>query len=440
MKKKQWIAVLMTAIMLTLMVPFTATAIEATYPPDLIISYCCPGIERTLVDKFWDIPEGATFDFKSADPSIVKVDSKGNMTGLKVGESTTITMTIKDKDGKVIFNETEPVTVKHNATFVKSMKEPTCTEYGEIDRWYCPYCNKLFKDKDFKIEITPEEILTNPPRHGDTVVKNAKKATETAEGYTGDKVCKDCGAVVEKGKVIPKLTSASSQPDISQPDSSQPNISNPDNNQPDSNSQQPTEIPETVVDISTETVVNKSVFEQAKQAEQDLVLKGNGYSWRFSKETLAGTESFPDSFDAKITFDSELAKEDQDKLGSLAGDLTYFGFCFAYHGELLAKAEITISLGDILAGKDVTVYSVSDSGKAVPETETTVTADGTLNFETEHCSLWFISEKDSAADTNSANNHWVWIVVIIIIVIVIAAGIFCWWYFVRKNKLEISKK
>ncbi len=41
--------------------------------------------------------------------------------------------------------------------------------------------------------------------HGATELKNAKEATCTEEGYTGDKVCKDCGAVLEKGKVIPKI-------------------------------------------------------------------------------------------------------------------------------------------------------------------------------------------------------------------------------------------
>lgn len=32
-----------------------------------------------------------------------------------------------------------------------------------------------------------------------------KEATCTVEGYTGDKVCKDCGEVFEKGEIIPKL-------------------------------------------------------------------------------------------------------------------------------------------------------------------------------------------------------------------------------------------
>ena len=34
-------------------------------------------------------------------------------------------------------------------------------------------------------------------------VRNAKEATETEKGYTGDKVCKICGYIAEKGKEIP---------------------------------------------------------------------------------------------------------------------------------------------------------------------------------------------------------------------------------------------
>ena len=41
--------------------------------------------------------------------------------------------------------------------------------------------------------------------HGETELKDAKDATCTAEGYTGDKVCTVCGEVVEHGTVIAKL-------------------------------------------------------------------------------------------------------------------------------------------------------------------------------------------------------------------------------------------
>ena len=40
--------------------------------------------------------------------------------------------------------------------------------------------------------------------HPNTEVKNAKEATCSKEGYTGDKICKDCGKTIESGKTIPK--------------------------------------------------------------------------------------------------------------------------------------------------------------------------------------------------------------------------------------------
>lgn len=40
--------------------------------------------------------------------------------------------------------------------------------------------------------------------HSKTEIKNAKEATCTEEGYTGDKVCVICGKVVEKGQIIEK--------------------------------------------------------------------------------------------------------------------------------------------------------------------------------------------------------------------------------------------
>ena len=40
--------------------------------------------------------------------------------------------------------------------------------------------------------------------HPNTELKNAKEATCSKEGYTGDKICKDCGKTIESGKTIPK--------------------------------------------------------------------------------------------------------------------------------------------------------------------------------------------------------------------------------------------
>lgn len=42
--------------------------------------------------------------------------------------------------------------------------------------------------------------------HPNVELKNAKEATCSEEGYTGDKICKDCGATVETGKTISQKT------------------------------------------------------------------------------------------------------------------------------------------------------------------------------------------------------------------------------------------
>lgn len=42
--------------------------------------------------------------------------------------------------------------------------------------------------------------------HPNVELKNAKEATCSEEGYTGDQICKDCGVIVENGKTISKKT------------------------------------------------------------------------------------------------------------------------------------------------------------------------------------------------------------------------------------------
>ena len=57
--------------------------------------------------------------------------------------------------------------------------------------------------------------------HTEKVV-NAKPATETEKGYTGDKVCSVCGKEIAKGQEIPVLEPAPSEPTPSEPAPSEP--------------------------------------------------------------------------------------------------------------------------------------------------------------------------------------------------------------------------
>ncbi len=84
-------------------------------------------------------------------------------------------------------------------------KAATCTEDGNIEYLYCEDCGQYFSDEALTQQITKEQTVVKATGHGETELKNAKEATCTAEGYTGDKVCKVCGEIVEQGKTVPKV-------------------------------------------------------------------------------------------------------------------------------------------------------------------------------------------------------------------------------------------
>ena len=84
-------------------------------------------------------------------------------------------------------------------------KAPTCTEDGNSAYWYSAAFDKYFKDENGVNEITAESTVIPAKGHGESEVKGAKKATCTEDGYTGDKVCKVCGEILERGTVIEKL-------------------------------------------------------------------------------------------------------------------------------------------------------------------------------------------------------------------------------------------
>lgn len=135
-------------------------------------------------------------------------------------------------------------------------KAATCTEKGNIEYWYCSGCKEYYSDAAGTVKTTLAKVSTSKNDHdyywvadevagvhyqkcrvcgtttgtsshsGGTAsckaqakcakcgasygeldtnthvnfeVRNEVKATETTQGYTGDKYCKDCGAFIEKG-------------------------------------------------------------------------------------------------------------------------------------------------------------------------------------------------------------------------------------------------
>ena len=106
--------------------------------------------------------------------------------------------------GYVAEEKLEPVH-NHQGKHI-SGKDATCTDEGNNEYWYCETCGKYFRDEELTQEITKKETVIEARGHGKAELKNKKEATCTTEGYTGDKVCEDCGEVLEKGETISKLT------------------------------------------------------------------------------------------------------------------------------------------------------------------------------------------------------------------------------------------
>lgn len=128
------------------------------------------------------IPELNPVNYASLDESILSVDASGHVTALHTGTGM-VRALLNTGDYTLIAVE---VTCDHDHT-TRTETPATCTEDGSVTV-ICDDCD----------EVLSTETL--PATGHSTVVKNAKDATCTEPGYTGDKVCTVCG---ETGEVIP---------------------------------------------------------------------------------------------------------------------------------------------------------------------------------------------------------------------------------------------
>lgn len=191
------------------------------------------------------------------------------------------------------------------------------------------------------------------------------------------------------------------------------------------------------IDVSQDSSVSREVFEQAKQAGKTLALKGENYTWTFPAEYLTKAESFPDTFDTAIVIGDALNTANSEQIKKAAGDVPCIGFRFAHHGELPCIAGISLELGADWANRAVTVYTLNDSGEAVVEAERVVGENGILTFETDHCSLWFVTQAD--VESGAAIAGWVWALIAVGVALAAAAGVFCWWYFIYRKHQGAKK-
>lgn len=188
-----------------------ATCTEPGYTGDLVCSVCNEVLEAgTVIDPLghsygepaWTWTEDgtaatATFTCGNDESHTVVLDgditseiTKEAACGVAGEETFTATVTFAGKtytDSKVLAT----AALDHDPE-VRNAKDATCTEDGYTGDTVCKRCGETL--------ATGSAI---PALGHDTEVKNARAATCTEAGYTGDTVCKRCGQTVATGSSIP---------------------------------------------------------------------------------------------------------------------------------------------------------------------------------------------------------------------------------------------
>ena len=127
--------------------------------------------------------------WKSSNTSVATVDAKGLVTGVQAGNAD-ITAALSSLSATKMIKVAAAVH-EHSWDAGKVTTEATCTTDG-VKTYTCSVC-KTTKTETIKAT-----------GHKETEIRNAVEATCQQEGYTGDKVCKTCGATLEKGTTIAK--------------------------------------------------------------------------------------------------------------------------------------------------------------------------------------------------------------------------------------------
>ena len=118
-------------------------------------------------------------------------DEDIKITGTNNGQSTSSIVNVK-------FN------VKHNAIKVER-KDPTCTEKGNIEYWYCEACRKYFQDEALTKELKQEETIVPATGHNLTKV-DEKKPTVDAAGNIEYWYCEVCDKYFSDEKAEHEIT------------------------------------------------------------------------------------------------------------------------------------------------------------------------------------------------------------------------------------------
>lgn len=178
------------------------------------------------------------------------------------------------------------------------------------------------------------------------------------------------------------------KPDVVEPE-------DPDGTEDSDGTEDPGKTPE-VIDITSVSIINKSVFQSILGQDKTIKFVGTNIAWIFNgldldEDIVNSMEEIDLSLEAPS---STLKDKIEAKVKSvLDKDVPVFQFSFKHDGELPGKATITVFVGDEWANKTVDI-SIYYSDKNIYETIETKKVDdqGNLTFTLDHCSDYFITD------------------------------------------------
>lgn len=157
-----------------------------------------------------DQPSSTSFDVGTLSKTELNVGETAEFTvqpknGLLAGSYEEDIVITGTNNGKSVSTKVNvKFNVKHNAIKVER-KDPTCTENGNIEYWYCEACRKYFQDEALTKELKQEETIVPATGHNLTKV-DKKKPTVDAAGNIEYWYCEVCNKYFSDEKAEHEIT------------------------------------------------------------------------------------------------------------------------------------------------------------------------------------------------------------------------------------------
>lgn len=183
-----------------------ADAIEGYTPEVKTIMITNDGNQPITLDQ----PSSTSFDVETLSKTELNVGEIAEFTvqpknGLLAGSYEEDIVITGTNNGKSVSTKVNvKFNVKHNAIKVER-KDPTCTEKGNIEYWYCEACRKYFQDEALTKELKQEETILPATGHNLTKV-DEKKPTVDAAGNIEYWYCEVCNKYFSDEKAEHEIT------------------------------------------------------------------------------------------------------------------------------------------------------------------------------------------------------------------------------------------